>query len=532
MPSPVVASGLTFAWPDGRVVLDGLDLVISPGRTGLIGRSGAGKSTLLRLIAGQLAPSRGSVAVSGSLGYLPQDVTLQAGRRAGEVLGVAGVSAALAAIEAGDSAPEHVAVIGDAWDAPARARALLDRLGLAHVGLGRQVGELSGGESVLLALAARLVRRPDVLLLDEPTNNLDLDARQVLCDAVGSWRGVLVLVSHDQELLERADTIVELYEGAARSFGAPLPAYEAALAAEQEAAQRQAAAAGSDLRRQQRELAQARIKLDRRQRYGRKLTATTRAPKIIMNERKRQAQASAGKHRNLQLDRVQQAADRLAEAQGAVRDDDEIRVDLPATAVPARRTVLILDGVRPRFGPRVTLHLRGPERVALTGRNGAGKTTLLRTISGELTPLAGAVRLEVPARLLPQRLDVLDPELSVAANAARFAPRASPNAIRASLARLLFPGARADQVVATLSGGELFRATLAALLLAEPPPQLLLLDEPTNSLDRPSVRQLTEALRGYRGALLVASHDVPFLRGLELTRWLRHDDALRDIDPL
>ncbi|HEY2287284.1 MAG TPA: ATP-binding cassette domain-containing protein, partial [Streptosporangiaceae bacterium] len=171
MPSPVVASGLTFAWPDGRVVLDGLDLVISPGRTGLIGRSGAGKSTLLRLIAGQLAPSRGSVAVSGSLGYLPQDVTLQAGRRAGEVLGVAGVSAALAAIEAGDSAPEHVAVIGDAWDAPARARALLDRLGLAHVGLGRQVGELSGGESVLLALAARLVRRPDVLLLDEPTNN-------------------------------------------------------------------------------------------------------------------------------------------------------------------------------------------------------------------------------------------------------------------------------------------------------------------------------------------------------------------------
>jgi ATPase subunit of ABC transporter with duplicated ATPase domains len=238
-----------------------------------------------------------------------------------------------------------------------------------------------------------------------------------------------------------------------------------------------------------------RIQLDRRQRYGRRLTATTRAPKIIMNERKRQAQVSAGKHRNLQLDRVQQAADRLAEAQGAVRDGDEIRVDLPATAVPARRTVLVLDGTRPRFGPAVTLHLRGPERAALVGRNGAGKTTLLRTITGELPPLAGEVRLEVPARLL-------------------------------------FPGIRADQVVGTLSGGELFRATLAALLLAEPAPQLLLLDEPTNSLDRPSVRQLTEALRGYRGALLVASHDVPFLRGLALTRWLRHDDALRDIDPL
>ena len=229
---------------------------------------------------------------------------------------------------------------------------------------------------------------------------------------------------------------------------------------------------------------------------------------------------------------MKQAEERLTAAEETIRDDGEIRVDLPATEVPARRGVLILDAVRPRFGPAVTLNVQGPERIALVGPNGAGKTTLLRTITGELPPAAGEVRLAVPARLLPQRLDVLDPALTVAGNVAGFAPHASPNAVRANLARMLFPGRRADQPVSTLSGGELFRATLAALLLAEPAPQLLMLDEPTNNLDLPSVGHLTEALRCFRGALLVASHDVPFLRELGLTRWLRLDAALAEIDPL
>jgi ATPase subunit of ABC transporter with duplicated ATPase domains len=188
--------------------------------------------------------------------------------------------------------------------------------------------------------------------------------------------------------------------------------------------------------------------------------------------------------------------------------------------------------VRPQFGPEVTLHVAGPERIALTGPNGAGKTSVLRTITGELPPAAGRVRLGVPARLLPQRLGTLDPALTVAQNVARFAPQASPNTIRANLARMLFTGDRADQRAATLSGGELFRATLAALLLAEPAPQLLMLDEPTNNLDLPSVSQLTSTLRCFRGALLVVSHDAAFLRELGLTRWLSLDGDLSEIDPL
>jgi ATPase subunit of ABC transporter with duplicated ATPase domains len=531
MSAPIVLSDLSFAWPDGRMVFDGLDLVIGAGRTGLVGANGSGKSTLLRLVAGELTATRGSATAAGSLGYLPQDITLQHGRRVDDVLGIAGIRAALSAIESGDTAAENFAVVGDDWDAEARALATLERLGLGSITLDRRVDELSGGESVLLALAALLIRHPDVLLLDEPTNNLDLDARRLLYQAVDTWPGGLVMVSHDRDLLERTDTTVELYRGEARSFGGNIRDYETALAAEQETAERLVRTAGSDLRRQRRELTEARIKLDRRLRYGRKMWDNKREPKIIMAERKRQAQVSAGKHRNLHLDRVEQAQKRLATAEEAVRDDDEIRIGLPATEVPPRRAVLDMDAVRLRCGTTVTLHIQGPERIALVGPNGAGKTTLLRTITGDLAPAAGGapaaagspLRLAVPARLLPQRLDVLDPTLSVAGNVARLAPQASVNEIRSNLARMLFPGERAVQTVAKLSGGELFRATLAALLLAEPAPQLLMLDEPTNNLDLPSVRQLTEALRCYRGALLVASHDVPFLRDLGLTRWLRLD---------
>jgi ATPase subunit of ABC transporter with duplicated ATPase domains len=166
------------------------------------------------------------------------------------------------------------------------------------------------------------------------------------------------------------------------------------------------------------------------------------------------------------------------------------------------------------------LDLHGPERIALTGRNGAGKTTLLRTIAGELEPVSGEVTAHVPLRFLPQRLDVLDEELTVAENVARFSPGVTNNRVRARLARFLFRGARAAQKAATLSGGERFRATLAALMLAEPAPQLLMLDEPTNNLDMASVRQLTTALESYEGALIVASHDMPFLDSIGITRRL------------
>ncbi|MFF8926266.1 ABC-F family ATP-binding cassette domain-containing protein [Streptomyces longwoodensis] len=526
----IACTSLSFAWPDGTAVLDGLDVSFGPGRTGLVGVNGSGKSTLLKLMAGELTPVDGSVRVAGDIGYLPQNVTLDTRLRVDQALGIAGRRAALHAIEAGDVRPEHFEAVGDDWDVEERALATLGELGLGHIGLDRTVGEVSGGESVLLRLAALLLRRPDVLLLDEPTNNLDLYARRRLYAAVASWPGVLVVVSHDRELLDLVDQIADLRGGEVVWYGGNYTAYEEALAVEQEAAERMVRVAEADVRRQKRELTDAQVKLARRKRYGQKMWEQKREPKIVMGARKRAAQESAGKHRILHEERLAEARERLDEAVDAVRDDDEIRVELPHTAVPPGRGVLSARELRLAYGTPVTvsLDLHGPERVALVGRNGAGKTTLLRTVAGELAPAAGEAHAHVPLRFLPQRLDVLDDALTVAENVARFAPGATNNRVRARLAHFLFRGARADQRAGTLSGGERFRAALAALMLAEPAPQLLMLDEPTNNLDMASVRRLTSALESYEGALVVASHDLPFLESIGITRWLLLDGELRE----
>jgi ATPase subunit of ABC transporter with duplicated ATPase domains len=534
MSTSISCTSLAFAWPDGTPVFEDLDVAFGPGRTGLVGVNGCGKSTLLKLIAGKLTPADGTVRVVGEVGHLPQNVTLDTHLRVDEVLGIAAQRAALHAIEAGDVAERHFETVGDDWDVEERALATLGELGLGHIELDRTIGEVSGGESVLLRLAALLLRRPDVLLLDEPTNNLDLYARRRLYSAVESWPGVMVVVSHDRELLDLVDQIADLHSGEVTWYGGNFSAYEEALATEQEAAERMVRVAESDLKKQKRELTEAHSKLAKRTRYANKMYENKREPRAVMKLKKRTAQVSAGKHRILHEEKLAEAKERLDDAVDAVRDDDEIRIDLPYTAVPPGRTVLTLMDLRLAYGASVAggFDLRGPERIALIGRNGAGKTTLLRTIAGELEPVSGEATTHVPMRFLPQRLDVLDDELTVAENVARFAPDATNNRVRARLARFLFRGARADQQAGTLSGGERFRAALAALMLAEPAPQLLMLDEPTNNLDMASVRQLTTALESYEGALIVASHDLPFLESIGITRWLLMEEGeLREIKP-
>jgi len=549
MTAAIACSDLSFSWPDGASVLSGLTVSFGPGRTGLIGVNGSGKSTLLKLITGELRPGSGAVRTHGEVGYLPQAITLGTHQSVSDLLGITAARDALHAIEAGETGEDVFAVIGDDWDVEERARAWLDRLGLDRVGLDDRVERLSGGETIGVALAALFLRRPDIMLLDEPTNNLDLDARQRLYDAVASWTGVMVIVSHDRELLALMDQIADLSGGEIRMYGGNLDAYEELLSAEQAAAERAVTAAAADVRREQRDLVDAQVKQARRDRMGRKVAASGGLPRIVAYARKRAAQETAGRSRGLHAERLEAARGRLDEAEQAVRDDAEIRVDLPGTAVPAGRTVLTvtgLDGTRwhpaspapcalpapPTLGaaPVSTLAeliVRGPERIALTGPNGAGKTTLLRAIAGLAIRPGVTVRLSAVTGYLPQRLDILDDSLSVVDNVRAAAPAASVNEVRASLARFLFRGDRADRPASTLSGGERFRAVLAALLRAQPAPQLLLLDEPTNNLDMASVRQLSQALEGYRGALLVASHDVPFLRSAGITRWLRLD---RDAD--
>lgn len=227
------------------------------------------------------------MTVGGSLAYLPQDITLDTALRVDQALGIAERRAALRAIENGDVSEEHFDAVGDDWDVEERALATLGSLGLADVELDRTVGQLSGGETTLLRLAALLLERPDVLLLDEPTNNLDVFARRRLYEAVDSWRsGVLLVVSHDRELLERVDRIAELRSGSVNWYGGGWSAYEEALATQQEAAGRMLRAAEADVRRQKRELEETQIKVARRARHSKKMDAQRKAPRIVAGRRR------------------------------------------------------------------------------------------------------------------------------------------------------------------------------------------------------------------------------------------------------
>ncbi|MGW4115102.1 ribosomal protection-like ABC-F family protein [Actinosynnema sp. NPDC004786] len=531
MSSRIVVSGLSFSWPDDTPVFDGLSFTVPSGRTGLVAPNGSGKSTLLKLIAGELRPSAGSVAVDGVLGYLPQDLPLTGEPTVAEVLGIAPVLRALAAVESGDVDEEHFTAIGADWDVEERTRAQLDRLGLGDLALDRRLHTLSGGQVVSLGLAAQLLKRPDVLLLDEPTNNLDLNARHRLHDVLDDWAGCLLVVSHDRALLDRVDRIAEIEGGEIRYHGGNFTDYEQAVEAEREVAEKNVRNVEQELRREKREMQQARERAARRAGNAARNLGNAGLPRIFAGTMKRNAQESAGKASGTHAARVDAAKARLDEAEKALRNEQAIAVELPQTAVPAGRTLFLGERLRAGHGERelfagegVDLAIRGPERIALTGPNGVGKSTLLRIVHGDLEPRGGEVkRADGRIAYLSQRLDLLDGDRTVAENLAAFAPAMPPAERMNLLARFLFRGARAHLPVGVLSGGERLRATLACVLFGEPAPQLLLLDEPTNNLDLVSAGQLERALNAYQGAFVVVSHDERFLARIGITRRLRLD---------
>ncbi|EYT60102.1 ABC-F family ATP-binding cassette domain-containing protein [Microbacterium sp. UCD-TDU] len=549
----VVLDRLTFTWPDGSIALHGVSGAFGSGRTGLVGRNGAGKSTLLRLMAGELEATSGVITASGEVAYLPQQLTLDVDRRVAELLGVSAALDAVRAISAGDVDPAHFDAVGDDWDIEARAEASLAEAGLAPEFLDRRVGELSGGEAVLVAIAGIRLRRAPITLLDEPTNNLDRDARTTLAAMVQAWKGTLIVVSHDLSLLELMDDTAELYAQTLSVFGGPYSQWRAWLDAEQDAARQAEVTAAQAFRKKKRQRIEAEVKLAHRTRTAKKAEIEKRVPKIVAHGRKMAAEVSAGKLRTEVGAKEDAARSVLDEAGRRVRSDASMKIELPDPHVSrSRRIATIGDHERAWV-------IQGPERVALIGRNGAGKTTLLERLvaagvhdSGETTPVRpqeregsgseaevlSSVRPALHAEAhtdligyLPQRVDGLDERRSVFENITDAAPHVPEKELRNRLARFLIRGATAERPVAALSGGERFRVALAKLLLAEPAPHLVVLDEPTNNLDLDTVDQLVEALRAYRGAVLIVSHDDAFLRRLDLDLTLEIDaeGALQEV---
>ncbi|AYG04882.1 ABC-F family ATP-binding cassette domain-containing protein [Gryllotalpicola protaetiae] len=512
MPSApsVVLNDLTFTWPDGERAMTSLSGAFGRGRTGLIGANGAGKSTLLRLIAGRLRPTRGSVAITGTVDYLPQQLTVETDASLADLLGVRSVVDAVRAVTAGDASPELFDVIGaDGWDLEERASAELAATGLPS-DLDRRVGELSGGEAMLAGVVGIRLRGASVALLDEPTNNLDGDARERLYDLVRGWRGALIVVSHDTALLELMDDTAELRGGALTVFGGPFSAYRSWLDEQQAAARQVLATAKQKLRVEQRDRIRAEAKVARSAADGRKKRANGDFGKAMFDGLKNSGEKSAAKIRGMHAGREAEARAAVLEADLLVRDDDRISVDLPDPGVARGRRIAVLRGADGR-----EFVMQGPERVALTGPNGAGKTTMLeRLVSGD-GMLADRVA------YLPQRIDTLDETATVLDTVAAAAPNTTTAELRNRLARFLIRGDAIARPISSLSGGERFRVALARLLLADPPAQLLILDEPTNNLDLDSIDRLVEALSAYRGALLVVSHDRGFLERLGLDAELR-----------
>ena len=516
----LILDSISLVTPDGRPLFDGLTLALGRERTAVVGRNGSGKSTLLRLIAGDIAPSGGSLQRIGRVGMLAQlaDERLTVG----EALGVADELACLHRLESGEGSLDD-ATDAD-WTLPARIQAALNEAGLPSLPLHRPIASLSGGERTRVALARLLIETPDVLLLDEPTNNLDADGRQAVAQLLERWHGGILVASHDRALLERVDRIVELTPIGVTLFGGAWSEFAEAREAARDRAEADLDHATDALRNTERSLQKAREKKSRRDKAGRAWRAKGIEDKMFMDRERERAENSAARESHLASRLIGERTEALEAARARVEILTPLAIDLPRTDLTRGRELIAFKDVAMAFGERrlfgpLSFDVRGPERIAIRGANGSGKTTLFRLITGELAPSLGNIdRRTDRIAVLDQHVELLDPASSILDNLRRLNPELTANEAHAALARFAFRNRAALQIAGTLSGGERLRAGMACVFARPQPPYLLLLDEPTNHLDIASIEELESALASFDGALIAISHDEAFLRGIGIER--------------
>jgi ATPase subunit of ABC transporter with duplicated ATPase domains len=482
---------------------------LNPGeKVGLVGPNGAGKTTLFRMIVGEEAPDDGDVSVPRKLtiGYFRQDVEEMSGRSVlDEAIAGSGRAGVLhhelEALQHTMSDPARAAdmdkVLGrfgevqeeyehlGGYALESQAREVLHGLGFDDDRIDGDVGALSGGWKMRVAMARVLLGRPDVLLMDEPTNHLDIESIIWLEAFLKSLPGALLMTSHDRDFMNRiVNRVAEIDGGEITTYSGNYDFYERERA----------------IREANREAAYAR------------------------------QQAMLAKEQRF-IDRFAAHAAKAAQVQSRVKALEKIeKIELPKKRrvvdfvfrQPSRsgEQVAVLEDVRKAYGRRIVhdglnLTIRRGERWCVMGRNGAGKTTLLRMVAGALMPDRGAVRIGASVRLgyfAQQALDLLDPDLTVWEQIDRDFPQESMGVLRNLLGAFQFSGEDVDKKIRALSGGEKTRLVMARMLLD--PPNFLVLDEPTNHLDLATKEMLVASLSSFEGTMIFVSHDRAFLRGL------------------
>jgi ATPase subunit of ABC transporter with duplicated ATPase domains len=491
----------------GQILFVDASFQINPGeKVGLVGPNGAGKSTVFRLIAGEEEPDDGQVERPKkiTLGYFRQDVGDLRGRSilaetcagAGEVAEMAEelhhLTARLEA--AGDDLDEVVMRFGEVqaryqdlggYELEARAQSILHGLGFGDDQMANDVGTLSGGWKMRVALAQILLARPDVLLLDEPTNYLDLESILWLEGFLRDYPGAVIMTCHDREIMNRvASKIVEIDGGDLRTYTGNYDFYERAR--EIEAARREAE-------------------------YARQQAMLAKESKFIERFKAQAAKANLVQSRIKKLDKIE----KIEEPKRIVEKSFEFRV-------PPRSgdDVVKIEGVKKAYGARVvhdglSMIVRRKERWAVMGENGAGKSTLLKMIAGALAPDAGSATIGASVTMgyyAQHVMDGLSGDRTVLEELQAHAPLANQGTLRNLAGAFGFPDDDVFKPVRVLSGGERARIALAKLLYDAP--NLLVLDEPTNHLDIATKRALVKALADYEGTLIFVSHDRQFLRAL------------------
>jgi ATPase subunit of ABC transporter with duplicated ATPase domains len=513
----------------GRLVVDGASFTVMPrDKVGIVGRNGAGKTSLFKVLGGAVEPAAGKVLRKGGFGYLPQDPRIEGASDSRtaiqHVLSGRGIDDELVRIEklriAMEETPDERNVsrytsaeeqfrVNGGYSAESEARALAAGLGIGEDRIESAIGVLSGGERRRVELARILFAGSEVLCLDEPTNHLDVDAKIWLMGFLRQYRGALLVISHDLELLDEAitrvlhlDRATETAVGTIVEYRGTYTQYINARAEDEKRLTKQAA-------EQEREIARMQKFVDR---FGAKATKATQAHSV----EKRIARLSAEK-----VDAPQAAK--------------QITVRFPDPP-PCGQTVIEASGLCKGYGgpsvfEDVGFDLGRGERLLVLGLNGAGKTSLLRILAGETKADLGFFEFgyQVTAGYYAQEHDNLDGNATLLDNIRADVPpnvELTETQLRGLLGMFGLSGEKVFQEAGSLSGGEKTKLALAMLMVGRN--NLLLLDEPTNNLDPPSRKSVADALKSWKGAIIFVSHDTEFVTELAPTKVLLLPDG--DLD--